>query len=95
MKLRERLEICEKFVEGSEIGDCVTAMCRAIRQLLGISADHEAELVLLACEHMCRNYVDYLRTNKDDYEEYRDFPVEVFKYFTGGANKLTEEEYNR
>lgn len=85
--------MCEAFVEGSEIGDCVETLCSAIRCMSGISLDHEAQLVLLAAENVCRNFIEYLRTEGDSYEEYEEFPEEVFKHFTDGARKLTQEEF--
>ena len=90
-----RLAMCEAFVEGSEIGDVVTSLIRSVRMLSGISLDHEKELVLLVVEKICADYVDWLRSEGDDFEEYSQFPIEVFKHFTGGAGKLNEEEYNK
>jgi hypothetical protein len=90
-----RLAMCEAFVEGSEVGDAVTALTRCVRMLAGSFGFHETQHVLLVTEKICEDYVEYLRSGCDDFEEYDQFPIEVFKHFTGGAGKLSEEEYNK
>lgn len=90
-----RVAMCEAFVEGSEIGDVVRSLTQSVRMLSGILGDHETQLVLLVVEKVCKDYVEWLRSEGDDFEEYDQFPIEVFKHFTGGADKLNEKMYNR
>lgn len=95
MTATERIALCAKFAqhEGTEIGDAVGNLATGARILNGLSDDHHMELVLLAMENICRLHITWLRDESPDYETYEEMPKDVFAYFTGGARKLTRQEW--
>jgi hypothetical protein len=92
---QHRQDMCDKFAnfESTELGDAIGALTTASRVLYGISSDFEAEISLLLAENLCRRYVEHLRSRQCDWDEYNEFPEDLFSYFLGGAKKLTKEKY--
>jgi len=88
--LHRRL-MCEYIgnFEGTELGDGISNLCHAVSNLGGIGCDHEAQIALLLAEKLCREYVEYLRKGNAP-DEYDEISIEVFKHFTGGANKIKD-----
>lgn len=84
---RRRL-MCEYIgdFEGTELGDGITSLCCASATLSGINCDHEADIALILAEKLCREFVQYLRDGNDP-DQYKAISDEVFKHFTGGAEK--------
>ena len=93
----EDLQMCEKIAEaeGCELGDAIISLCDAVSVLRGISADHEANLAMLACKKLCVDYCDMGRNRELDYSYYEFIPEDAYSYFLGGARKLTEEQYEK
>jgi hypothetical protein len=73
--------------DGTEIGDAIKHLTIAANILYGVSSDYEAEATLLLAEKLCREYLVWLR-EKHDPEAYEEISEEVFKHFTGGAQKI-------
>jgi hypothetical protein len=90
-----RLEMCEAFVEGTEIEDTIRSLTQSVRMLGGIGWEHERDLVLLIAEKVCKDHVEWLISDCYDFEEYDRFPIDVFKHFSGGAFKMDEEQFNK
>lgn len=92
-----RLEMCKKFAitEGTEIGDIVSKLAEAAIMLWAFE-DYDCQIVLITAERMCNNYCkDFLMGRQCDWEEYESWDSEVYSHFTGGARKLTQEEFER
>jgi hypothetical protein len=91
-----RLAMCEKVAinEGTELGDILTALNQAARSLRAFN-DIYSEMVLLISEKLCTEYIkDYIWAKQCDWEEYDECNPEVYAHFTGGARKLTYEEFH-
>jgi hypothetical protein len=95
MTTAERIEFCKKLAanEGTEIGDAIKHLAYAASILNGISNDYETHISLLMAENLCRQHIEWLRSGAPDYEFYNEMPDDVFSHFSGGAKKLTEEEW--
>ncbi len=93
MKLNERINLCSQFDEGTEISDAVSSLVIAARTLNGLSDQHNAQLALIAAEKVIADYVEWLRFDNGDYGLYQEIDEEVFVAFSGGAKKLTEDEF--
>ncbi len=91
----DKYELYEKFNEGSELGDAVSALLNAGHTLSGIGCDHELALVTLTVEKLMRDYMEMARNREFDWEEYEDINENLYAYLLGGARKLTKEEYER
>ena len=93
-----RLEMCAAVgeMEGTEIGDAISSLVNAARVLRGLEDDFHAESALLLAENLSRQHVkDWVWSRCCDWEEYEACDPDVFAHFTGGAKKLTEEEFHK
>lgn len=95
MTFNERLEMCKNVEEGCELGELFTSLHGSVRAALSASDDFTAELLLVILENIIRTYVrDILLSRYCDWEEYKyGATPEAFTYFSGGAKKMTEEEF--
>ncbi len=91
--INHRIEMCEAFEEGCELEDAVRSLIKGVR-ILRAWDDFHSEVILLHIEQLCRDYCTHLRDRQVDWEEYNEFPEEVYKHFLGGARKLTQMEYH-
>lgn len=93
LQLNERINLCSKFDEGTEISDAVSSLVTAARVLNGLADKHNAQLALIAAEKVITDYVEWLRYDSGDYDLYQELDNDVFVAFSGGARKLTKEEF--
>lgn len=87
-----RIQMCNDFRSSSEIEQSVRNLVSAATILEKLGS-YDAETVLEMAESLCYKHVLYLQQECESWEEYEAFPAEVFKYFTGGCNKLTKAEW--
>lgn len=88
-----RLAMCEAFEEGCELEDAVKSLTTAA-SILHAFDDFHSEMILLITEDLCRGHIEgHLLSGDCVWEEYNDYNPEVYAHFTGGAKKLTEEEF--
>ncbi len=90
-----RLKMCRSVHEGSELEDIIQQLCYAANGLHAFE-DHLSEIVLLIAEKLCTEFVkqEYLY-RQAEWEEYDQLDPVVYAHFTGGAQKLSQEEYER
>jgi len=93
-EFNHRIEMCNGVHEGSEIEDIIKNLTKTARMLHAFE-DHYCQIVLVIAEKLCTEYVkDVLWTRQCDWEEYCEgCSDEVYAHFTGGAKKLTQEEF--
>lgn len=89
----DRIELLEKFSEGTELEDAVQLLLDAASILTGISCDNDSFLVLSIVESLIRNYYEYARDGNLSWEDYNEINPELYTYILGGARKLTQEGY--
>lgn len=91
----EDLNMAQKIgeAEGCEVGDVIICLSDAVWTLRGLGADHEAKLVMLACDKLCRDYCEMGRNRELDWDYYELIPEDAYSYYLGGAKKVTEEQY--
>lgn len=90
--LNLRLSMCSDFVEGTEIGDVVEALVTAVERLRSVNAHERAEIVLTIAAGICIEYVEWLKTECGDYNEYKRFPDHVYEYFAG-EKKISKKKF--
>lgn len=89
-----RIKMCDGVHEGTEIEDIVKNLTRTARMLHAFE-DHDCQILLVIAERLCQEYVrETLLARQCDWEEYEEAcNDEVYTYFSGGAKKFTEEEF--
>lgn len=92
MTFYEKHALLSKYFEGTEIGDAVERLLDAAWSLKGINYDAEATTVLDIAEVLIKNDLDYIIIESGDYESYKQFDDEVYKYVTGKP-KLSKEKF--
>lgn len=93
MNINDQIELYYRFNEGTELEDAVQSLTLAASTLSGINQDDKAEIILIIVRMLISEYIDYLRFSCLSWEDYKVIDDELFKYITGGANKLTKDEY--
>lgn len=94
MTFEERIDLCNRVNEGCELEDAIKQITCAASILSDFSY-YEHEALLLIAENLCRGYVKNNLWARDcTWDDYNECPEDVYKYFTGGARKLTKKEFN-
>ena len=93
MNISKKIQLYERFNEGTELEDAVKKLLQAASILNGISADHELSLVMLVVEKLIRDYMAEARNRNVEWEEYEEIDPELYSFMLGGAQKLTRAQY--
>jgi hypothetical protein len=90
-----RIEMCNGVNEGTEIENIVKNLTRTARMLYAFE-NHYCQIVLVIAEKLCTDYIkDCILSRQCDWDEYNEScSDEVFAHFSGGAKKLTKEEFD-
>ncbi len=92
----ERIKLCNEVYEGCEIEDAIKLITEAAR-ILHAFEDYDCQILLITAERLCKKFVQDVLVQIDcDYDEYLELcSEEAYSYFTGGARKLTKEEFEK
>ncbi len=89
-----RIEMCNGVHEGTEIEDIIKNLTRTARMLHAFE-DYDCQILLVIAERMCADYIrNEILSRQCDWDEYvESCSDEVFTHFTGGATKMTEDQF--
>ncbi len=90
-----RIEMCNGVHEGTEIEDIIKNLTRTARMLHAFE-DYDCQILLVIAERMCSEYIrEEILCRHCDWDTYVECcSDEVFAHFTGGAKKVTKEQFD-
>lgn len=92
MLVVDRIEMCDRFMDRTELGDAVENLLCAANILLGIGFDYEAEISLLTAENLIRTSLSY-DVDTDSWEEYEKIDEVLYEHLFKDK-KMTKEEFD-
>lgn len=95
--MMHRIEMCRRcaVTEGAETGDAITHLTKAATILYNVADEHHSQLALLTAENLCQEHIKWLLHTNEEFDIYNEIELDVYTYFTGRNQKLTEDQWDK
>ena len=82
MTILERIELCQRYHEGCEIGEAIDGLLCAAYTLNGLGDHHKAQLTLVIVEMLIKEDIEYYAEYESDH--YNSIDLELKRYILNG-----------